>query len=79
MDNIENVIRVKTWIVSGYMENISKIKTEIYRELVEKMIDGGECSDEELYELIEERVFEKSHSTYISQNDKEILVRGIFN
>ena len=48
MDNIENVIRVKTWIVSGYMENISKIKTEIYRELVEKMIDGGECSDEEL-------------------------------
>ena len=43
------------------------------------MIDGGECSDEELYELIEERVFEKSHSTYISQNDKEILVRGIFN
>ena len=32
MDNIENVIRVKTWIVSGYMENISKIKTEIYRE-----------------------------------------------
>ena len=23
--------------------------------------------------------FEKSHSTYISQNDKEILVRGIFN
>ena len=61
------------------MENISKIKTEIYRELVEKMIDGGECSDEELYELIEERVFEKSHSTYISQNNKEILVRGIFN
>ena len=45
------------------MENISKIKTEIYRELVEKMIDGWECSDEELYELIEERVFEKSHST----------------
>ena len=43
------------------------------------MIDGGECSDEELYELIEERVFEKSHSTYISQNNKEILVRGIFN
>lgn len=42
------------------MENISKIKTEIYRELVEKMIDGGECSDEELYELIEERVFEKA-------------------
>ena len=41
------------------MENISKIKTEIYMELVEKMIDGGECSDEELYELIEERVFEK--------------------
>ena len=61
------------------MENISKIKTEIYRELVEKMIDGGECSDEELYELIEERVFEKSLSTYISQNNKEILVRGIFN
>ena len=61
------------------MENIGKIKTEIYRELVEKMIDGGECSDEELYELIEERVFEKSHSTYISQNNKEILVRGIFN
>ena len=61
------------------MENISKIKTEIYMELVEKMIDGGECSDEELYELIEERVFEKSHSTYISQNNKEILVRGIFN
>ena len=49
------------------MENISKIKTEIYMELVEKMIDGGECSDEELYELIEERVFEKSHSTYISE------------
>ena len=61
------------------MENISKIKTEIYMELVEKMIDGGECSDEELYELIEERGFEKSHSTYISQNNKEILVRGIFN
>lgn len=61
------------------MENISKIKTEIYMELVEKMIDGGECSDEELYELIEERVFEKSHSTYISHNNKEILVRGIFN
>ena len=34
------------------MENIGKIKTEIYRELVEKMIDGGEGSDEELYELL---------------------------
>lgn len=59
--------------LAGSLDNIMFYASE------KSVIDGGECSDEELYELIEERVFEKSHSTYISQNNKEILVRGIFN
>ena len=61
------------------MKDISRVKEEIYKELVENMVAGVECGDDELYEIIEEKVFTKSHTTYISQKDKEILVRGIFN
>ena len=43
------------------MKNINKIKDDIYREIVERTVDGGEYSDEELYELIEEKVLKKSH------------------
>ena len=61
------------------MKNISKIKDEIYKELIENTVTNMECSDDELCEIIEEKVFAKSRTVYISQKDKEILVRGIFN
>lgn len=61
------------------MSQLSEIKDEIYTELVDKMIEGVECGDDELYEKIEETVFVKSRRVYISQKDKEMLVRSIFN
>ena len=51
------------------MKNINKIKDDIYREIVERTVDGGEYSDEELYELIEEKVLKKSHEVYIAQSE----------
>ena len=56
------------------MKNINKIKDDIYREIVERTVDGGEYSDEELYELIEEKVLKKSHEVYIAQSEKESII-----
>lgn len=55
------------------------IKDEIYREIVEKTVVGKEYSDDELFGIIEEKVFEKSREVYIVQSDKEIIVKGIYN
>lgn len=57
------------------MKNINKIKDDIYREIVERTVDGGEYSDEELYELIEEKVLKKSHEVYIAQSEKESITK----
>ena len=61
------------------MKNINKIKDDIYCEIVEKTVDGREYSDEELYELIEEKVFEKSHEVYIAQFEKENITKSVYN
>ena len=61
------------------MKNINKIKDDIYREIVERTVDGGEYSDEELYELIEEKVLKKSHEVYIAQSEKESITKSVYN
>ena len=61
------------------MKNINKIKDDIYREIVERTVDGGEYSDEELYELIEEKVLKKSHEVYIVQSEKESITKSVYN
>lgn len=61
------------------MKNINKTKDEIYHEIVEKTVDGREYSDEELYEFIEEKVFEKSREVYIAQSEKESITKSVYN
>lgn len=61
------------------MKNINKIKDDIYREIVERTVDGREYSDEELYELIEEKVLKKSHEVYIAQSEKESITKSVYN
>ena len=61
------------------MKNINKIKDDIYREIVERTVDGREYSDEELYELIEEKVLKKSHEVYIAQSKKESITKSVYN
>lgn len=61
------------------MKNINKIKDDIYREMVERTVDGREYSDEELYELIEEKVLKKSHEVYIAQSKKESITKSVYN
>ena len=61
------------------MKNINKIKDDIYREIVERTVDGGEYSDEELYELIEEKVLKKSHEVYIAKSEKEGITKSVYN
>lgn len=61
------------------MKNINKIKGDIYREIVERTVDGREYSDEELYELIEEKVLKKSHEVYIAQSEKESITKSVYN
>ena len=61
------------------MKNINKINDDIYREIVERTVDGGEYSDEELYELIEEKVLKKSHEVYIAQSEKESITKSVYN
>lgn len=61
------------------MKEINEIKDEIYREFVDKTVVGTEYSDAELYEAIEEKVFEKSRVTYIAQPQKASIVKSIYN
>jgi len=61
------------------MKNINKIKDDIHREMVERTVDGREYSDEELYELIEEKVLKKSHEVYIAQSEKESIIKSVYN
>ena len=58
--------------------NLSKLIKEL---TISYLSDGQMRSTKEIKTFLTKNNvnFEKSHSTYISQNNKEILVRGIFN
>lgn len=56
-----------------------ELAREIHQFILEKVQDDNEISDQEIQENIEEYVLKIGHTTYLSVQEKEELIKEVFN
>lgn len=78
-------IAIRKYIVTGWeddtvrREQIEETKERLRENIVRSINSEGAVSDEYIHDLIEEYVLKSGHDTYLSVNEKEYLVRSIYN
>ncbi|MCI5588653.1 MAG: CpaF family protein [Lachnospiraceae bacterium] len=78
-------IAIRKYIVTGWeddtvrREQIEETKERLRENIVRSINSEGAVSDEYIHDLIEEYVLKSGHDTYLSVDEKEYLVRSIYN
>ena len=78
-------IAIRKYIVTGWeddtvrREQIEETKERLRENIVRSINSEGAVSEEYIHDLIEEYVLKSGHDTYLSVDEKEYLVRSIYN
>lgn len=58
---------------------LDEVRKKLYEQLIKSIALKNYTSDEEIYDAVEESVLNAGHSTYITADEKQYLVKSVYN
>lgn len=60
-------------------DKLNELRKKLYEQLIKSITLKNYTSDEEIYDAVEENVLDAGHSVYITAEEKQYLVKSIYN